>query len=284
MTTITAPHTGAARDVDGLAVVGRTLHDLRGIRFDDGEGGNVPAGGAPATDGGENPAGRQSSQSNLPGPGVAPSARQGDPTPGAAPTSTPTPTPSGDPAPGSDPAPSSTPTPGQQQQYTPEQTQQYIASLRQEAKTNRERAEAAEAARNTALQALGLQMDAQGNITPIPKQETPAPVVEAQTERDNTQRENLVLRIAPSLKADADKMLDSRSFASQLSQLDPTDRAGAEALVREWLEGHPEHAIAPAPAAASGGTQHAGGAPVNGRKSREEALKARMDRQQAVAS
>ena len=53
------------------------------------EGGNVPAGGAPATDGGENPADRQSSQSNLPGPGVAPSARQGDPTPGAAPTSTP---------------------------------------------------------------------------------------------------------------------------------------------------------------------------------------------------
>lgn len=29
--------------VDGLAVIGRTLHDLRGIRFDEGEGGNAPA-------------------------------------------------------------------------------------------------------------------------------------------------------------------------------------------------------------------------------------------------
>lgn len=32
------------RNVDGLAVIGRTLHDLRGIRFDGEEGGNAPAG------------------------------------------------------------------------------------------------------------------------------------------------------------------------------------------------------------------------------------------------
>lgn len=34
----------AARNADGLAIIGRTLHDLRSIRFDEGEGGNAPAG------------------------------------------------------------------------------------------------------------------------------------------------------------------------------------------------------------------------------------------------
>lgn len=37
----------ARRDSDGLAVIGRTLNDLRGVRFDEGEGGNAPA--TPAT-------------------------------------------------------------------------------------------------------------------------------------------------------------------------------------------------------------------------------------------
>lgn len=39
-------HTGAAfglRDRDGLAVIGRTLHDLRGIRYNQEPGGNAPA-------------------------------------------------------------------------------------------------------------------------------------------------------------------------------------------------------------------------------------------------
>ena len=31
------------RDIDGMAVIGRTLHDLRGIRYDEGEGGGAPA-------------------------------------------------------------------------------------------------------------------------------------------------------------------------------------------------------------------------------------------------
>lgn len=32
-------------DADGLACIGRSLHDLRGIRFEDGDGGNAPGGG-----------------------------------------------------------------------------------------------------------------------------------------------------------------------------------------------------------------------------------------------
>lgn len=37
------PAPPVVRDRDGMAVIGRTLHDLRGIRFEDGEGGNAPA-------------------------------------------------------------------------------------------------------------------------------------------------------------------------------------------------------------------------------------------------
>jgi hypothetical protein len=272
----TTPHTPAAlQDADGLAVIGRTLHDLRGIRFDGDEGGNAPAGQQPAAGQptpGQQPAGQPSHQrstSPFPGPAprgeqppAAPPAPTGDPVPGGAPTETPAPT---------NPAPAPA-TPGQ---YTPEQTQQYNRQLRDEAKANRERAEAAEAARNDSLKALGLQLDAEGNIVPIPKDAPPAEAVAAQTERDNTARENLVLRVSPSLAADADKMLDSRAFAQKLSELEPDDRAGAEALVRDWVKDHPEHGLAPLPAASSGATAHAGGAPVNGRKPREEALKAR---------
>ena len=36
--------TSARADVDGLALIGRTIHDLRGIRYVEGEGGNAPAG------------------------------------------------------------------------------------------------------------------------------------------------------------------------------------------------------------------------------------------------
>lgn len=41
------------RDIDGMAVTGRTRHDLRGIRFAEGEGGNGPAGGDGAGGNGE---------------------------------------------------------------------------------------------------------------------------------------------------------------------------------------------------------------------------------------
>lgn len=37
-------------DIDGMAVIGRTLHDLRGIRYVEGEGGNAPADDAAGSD------------------------------------------------------------------------------------------------------------------------------------------------------------------------------------------------------------------------------------------
>jgi len=47
------------RDVDGLAVIGRTRHDLMGIRYDEGEGGNTP----PA---GDQPSGQQQTGTDAP--------------------------------------------------------------------------------------------------------------------------------------------------------------------------------------------------------------------------
>lgn len=89
---------------------------------------------------------------------------------------------------------------------------------------------------------------------------------------DNTQRENLLLRVTPKLGADADKLLDSRSFTDQLHKLVKDDRAGVEALVTKWTTEHPEHKIAPPPAAASAPGGHTGTQPVTGRKSRADAL------------
>lgn len=39
--------TPVRRDVDGMALIGRTKHDLMGIRYDDGEDGNTPEGETP---------------------------------------------------------------------------------------------------------------------------------------------------------------------------------------------------------------------------------------------
>jgi hypothetical protein len=36
------------QDIDGLALTGRTLHALRGLRFVEGEGGDIPSAGTPA--------------------------------------------------------------------------------------------------------------------------------------------------------------------------------------------------------------------------------------------
>ncbi|TQL46679.1 hypothetical protein FB562_2203 [Homoserinimonas aerilata] len=66
----------ALRDRDGLAVIGRTLHDLRGIRFEEGEGGNQPPAAPPAAP----PAPPAAPTPPPPAPPVAP------PVPPAAPT------------------------------------------------------------------------------------------------------------------------------------------------------------------------------------------------------
>lgn len=103
----------AARTTDGLAVIGRTLHDLRGIRFAEGEG------------------------------AVAPPAEQ----PPAAPTP-PAPVPATPPAPAAPPAP--TPPPAAPPINYKGDPDEYVRELRAENKTAREAREAAEAAATNA--------------------------------------------------------------------------------------------------------------------------------------
>lgn len=104
----------AVRDRDGMAVIGRTLHDLRNIRFDEGEGGNTP----PAVP--------------VPPPPAPP-----------APTPTPAPTP---PAPVPPASPPAAPAPINYKGDPDE----YVRELRAENKTAREAREAAETAAATA--------------------------------------------------------------------------------------------------------------------------------------
>lgn len=101
------------RDIDGMAVIGRTAHDLRGIRFGEGEGGGTPPADPPAP-----PA----------------------PTPPA-----PTPTPPAPPAP---PAPTP-PAPPVNHRGDPDE---HVRELREEAKERRIKLEQEQAAHTTTQQ------------------------------------------------------------------------------------------------------------------------------------
>lgn len=65
-------------------------------------------------------------------------------------------------------------------------------------------------------------------------------------------RENAVLLAAPRVGADAQALLDSRSFADQIAKIDPADRAGIEAAIKAAVETNPRYAFTaqqPAPQA-----------------------------------
>lgn len=240
----------AHTDADGMAVVGRTLHDLRGIRFDEGTGGNQPAAPAP----GANP---PAPQSTAPGTEpTAPAAQSTTATPPAAPAPNPALGPDGNP-------------------WDPARAGARIAEVNAEAKANRERATALEAEKAASdkrladvLAALGLKPD--GSAAEKTPEQLAAEVSQATTRQDEIARENIVLRVAGAT-VNADRLLDSRGFVTELSALKADDRAGVEALVNTWVQKDPTLTVTPA-AAASGGAGHTGTAPSTARKSREAAI------------
>lgn len=256
----TTPHTPTAeRGPDGLAIIGRTLHDLRGIRYEQGEGGNQP-----------------------PAPAAPPAAPSSTPTPAPAAPAAPTPPPAAPSAPASTEQPPAV-NPKTGQPYTAAETQAYIAELRNEAKTNREAREAAEAAiaaQNAALQAalvaLGVQPDpSQPPADPAALQAT---IAERTQAAEQVARENVVLRVAGSrpVPANADALLDSRAFTSRLASIAVDDRAGVEALVDEFVTNDDRFRTTPAPAAASGGAAHSGATPSTARKPVHQAIAERI--------
>lgn len=243
----TIPHIAlAARGADGLAIIGNTRHAMMGIRYADGEGGNEPSDNPPATDNkppaSENPPKANENDDETPPPI---NAKTGKP-------------------------------------YTAKETQDYIASLRTESKTNREAREKAEKEaqeakdqRDKVLAALGLKSDG------TPADETPEQLAAKLSERDKaveaTARENLVLRIGtrPEISANVDKLLDSRAFTDKLASLKSDDRDGVEALVKEWIENDPSYKVTAA-ASSSGGSAHSGTPPTGTRKSMSEAVSAAL--------
>lgn len=240
--------TPIAAQAHGLAIIGRTVADLRGHRFGEGEGGNAPVGAPPA-------------------PAPAPAGTPAAPAP-AAPSA---------PAEGAIPLNPATGVP-----FTAAETQARISSLNAEAKGHREAREAAEATataanaqRDAVLAALGLTPT--GGTTPPDPAQLEATLAERTAAVDSTARENLVLRIAGVQGVVADKLLDSKEFDKKLSALKSDDRAGVETLVSQWVTDHPEHKAAPVAAASSGGTSHTGNTDHTGRKTKAAALAERYN-------
>jgi hypothetical protein len=241
-----------ARDAFGLARIGRTPAELMGIRYRQAD----PADNArtdPAPDGATPPA------------------------PPAQPAPTPKPPANGQqdaqPAGASD----DDDTPIRFEDLDP-RTQKHVKGLRAEAATHRQereaaeaRAKAAEEQKNAVLAALGLKPDgSDADPDPAALQNT---LEATRSETAATRRENLVLRVAPALGANVDRMLDSRSFLAKLEALgsEPA-RDAVETLNRETLAQDASLKSAPAPASSSGGTTHTGTTPSGQRKSTLAAL------------
>lgn len=192
----------AVRGADGLAVIGRTLHDLRGIRHDEGEGGAAPAVPAP------------------PAESVAP-------IPSAAPV-----TPAG--------------WDGRIESLDPG-AQKIITDLRKEAADNRVKANTESARVAAILAAAGIQSDAPDPVE-IAKQST--------AEAAAAKRELAIFKAAAATGADPTRLLDSNSFMSSVSGLDPADGAAVTAAITAAIAANPQ--LKAAQAASASGTELGG--------------------------
>lgn len=255
MNSITRTIAPVQTDIDGMARIGRTVPDLMGIRFEENNGGNTAATGTTGT----------ATTTATP---AAPASTTATPAQPA--TETTNVAQAGAQPPAINAATG--------KPYTAEETQAYIAKIRNEAKDNREGKEAAEKTareateqRDKILAALGLKAD--GSPADISPEALAAAKAESDAQVETTKRENLVLRIAtrPGIDGNADKLLDSRQFNEKLSALKSDDRDGVETLVKEWIANDPTYKVTPA-ASSSGGTTHTGTTPTGKRKTMGDAV------------
>jgi hypothetical protein len=93
----------------------------------------------------------------------------------------------------------------------------YVKTLRDEAAANRVKAKDAEDRNNKILAALGLQPDGKTDPDELAKQHATT-----STDLRQSRIELAVFRTASKHQADADALLDSRSFLATLADLDPT--------------------------------------------------------------
>lgn len=249
-----------AIDVDGLAVIGRTVRDLRGLRFGENDGGNTggdtggtgstgtPGGTGDATGTGGNAGTGGNTTPDLTGGGdaEAPFGRDKDGKP-----------------------------------FTPEQTRAYISSLRGEAQASRTEKEAAVAAaaeatarQNAILAALGLTPDGK-DATKNDPEKLANQVTETTRKLAEQAQDNVVLRNAFALGADADKLLDKVSFLNKLRSKESTDAEGIKALISEAIANDASLKLN-IPAASSGGGSHTGTTSNTGRKNMHDAVKSKL--------
>lgn len=134
-------------------------------------------------------------------------------------------------------------------------TQAYVRQLRSEAQTHREKAEGLEAAQTAReaeiRKALGLDPK-EGEQAPDPA----AQAADLTAKYATAQRENTVLRLAGTLGANADVLLDSRSFSDKISGMNPGDTAAITAAITEFVANHSSAQLVTA--AGSSGTAGAG--------------------------
>ena len=247
-------HTNQARflavtDRDGLAVIGRTLADLRGLRFMSDPGGNEPPAAPPAGD----PA--------APAP-AAPAANE-------------------PPAPPANQPPAAVPF----DQLDPG-TQAYIRGLREEAKGYREERDGYKSQIDTltpaqqTLEALRATLSGDGGQKPATPEELQAQIQardqaaqQAQQEAAAAQRQVAVMRTAalPDINANANRLLDSVSFMAAVAALPNADEASVRALVEQQMQADPSLRLVPL-ATGSGGSTHGGQRPTTGRKSLADAV------------
>lgn len=252
-------HTTQARslalaDRDGLAVIGRTLADLRGHRFTTEPGGNQPP--APA----------------------APPANE----PPAAPQA---------PLPGQRPEQPASPAANQPPARTeiadlPADIQELIRRTREEAKGYREERDQFKSQIDTltpaqqTLEALRATLTGDGGKAPATPEELQAQVQaqqtaaqQAQQEAAAAQRQVAVMRTAalPDVNANANRLLDSVSFMAAVAALPNADEGSVRALIEQQVQTDPSLRIIPI-AAGSGGATHGGARPTTGRKSLQDAV------------
>lgn len=230
------------RDRDGMAVIGRTLHDLRGIRFVEGEEGDKPDAAAQqaAADA------AVAAQAEAAAQAAAAAAQGGDQKP-------------------ADEQPVEGSADGGKT-FSPE----YVKKLRDEAASYRTRIEAeakaaAEKAEKDLTQRFG---KALGFIKDDEQPDPTALLAQAQAEKDaaaaeakQTKVELAVFRAASKHSANVEALSDSLTFQKKAQALDPTadDFASqVDALIAETVTSNPAKYKAVQVAASTGGTHHTG--------------------------
>jgi hypothetical protein len=242
----------ALADRNGLAVLGRTLADLRGHRFMSDPGGNQPPAAPPA----------------------------GDPAPPAAPPAPPAPPANQPPA-----RTEISDLPADIQDLI-RRTREEAKGYREERDGYKSQIDTLTPAQQT-LEALRATLTGDGGKSPATAEELQAQIQATQTEAqqakqdaDAARRGLALVRVAslPDVQVNASRLLDSKSFEAKLAQVDPADEAALRALLVSEAEADQSLRIVPI-AGGSGGGAHGGATPSTGRLSLKDAIAARNQQQ-----